>query len=210
MKTNVKKMMDETFTTCKDILINKGREYQANQDEGSNVFANFERSANRLGICRETILSVYFAKHLDSITTFMNDLANGKSYQDISIRLTEPIYGRIDDAINYSFLFNGMTSNEGSTDNIFAKTVNDLIAQVYDISQANNHYKNTIQEVFADTFSIFNDIILRYVAMLQTPTSYSFEVAFYKKHPKAIKMQIANFILLLITLKIKIKELENA
>jgi len=68
------KELEELFQGCKDVLVNKGREYQSTNEEGVNVFANFERLGDSLGINRETALWVYFSKHRDSIATFVRDL----------------------------------------------------------------------------------------------------------------------------------------
>ena len=100
--------IDDIFEQCKSMLIRKGREYQSTKDEGVNVFANFERSANDLGLNRESILWVYFSKHKDSITTFIRDMENGKTVEEHEKNLSEPISGRIIDAINYLLLLNAM------------------------------------------------------------------------------------------------------
>ena len=97
---------------CKEVLITKGREYQSTNEEGTNVFANFERISDSLGINRESVLWVYFSKHRDSISTFIRDLENGKSVEEIEKTLTEPINGRITDAINYLLLLNSMVNEK--------------------------------------------------------------------------------------------------
>jgi len=112
MNTNkFEKEIEKLFDGCKDVLVNKGREYQSTNEEGINVFANFERIGESLGINRETALWVYFSKHRDSISTFIRDLENGKSIEDIEKDLTETINGRITDAINYLILLNSMVND---------------------------------------------------------------------------------------------------
>ena len=56
-----------------------------------NVFANFERVANLLGVNREKVLMTYLLKHIDGIAAY----ANGHKSQ------REDITGRITDAIVY-------------------------------------------------------------------------------------------------------------
>ena len=110
MNTNeFEKIVDETFVNCKKILINKGREYQSTNETGVNVHANFERGASNVGVEPESVLLIYLSKHWDSITTYVKDVQSGKSREEINSNLTEPITGRIDDAINYLLLLKGMT-----------------------------------------------------------------------------------------------------
>ena len=37
------KEFEHVVQKCQDVLITKGREYQSTNEEGTNVFANFER-----------------------------------------------------------------------------------------------------------------------------------------------------------------------
>lgn len=78
----------------------KGAEYTQGRD---NRFDNFERQAEALGLTREQVLLVFLNKHLDSITTYVKDraLARGREY-------SEPMTGRVDDAILYLLLLRGM------------------------------------------------------------------------------------------------------
>ena len=57
------------------------------------------------------MLCVYFSKHRDSINTFIRDMENGKSVKEIEENLSEPINGRIIDAINYLLLLNSMIND---------------------------------------------------------------------------------------------------
>lgn len=106
-KKDFEKIVDEIFSQCKDVLITKGREYQSNVQEGVNVFANFERGANLTGVNRETILFVYLSKHYDSISTYIKDQQLQRER-----KMTEPIDGRIIDAINYLILLYGMVQQK--------------------------------------------------------------------------------------------------
>jgi len=73
----------------------KGKEYS----NGDERFGNFNRLALALGIPNITVGWIYLAKHLDSIASFIR---NQKMYS------TEPIRGRIVDAITYLTLIAGM------------------------------------------------------------------------------------------------------
>ena len=108
--------LSKVFKDCQNVLVHKGREYQSTNTEGSNVFANFERISESLGINRESVLWVYFSKHRDSISTFIRDLENGKDVIEIEKNLTEPINGRITDAINYLLLLNSMVNEKRKTE----------------------------------------------------------------------------------------------
>ena len=67
----------------------EGQKEYAHTDK--NVFANFERTGNLLGVDREKILMTFFLKHVDGIAAY----ANGHKSQ------REDITGRITDAIVY-------------------------------------------------------------------------------------------------------------
>ena len=97
----------ELLANCKQVLCSKGREYQNTNKDDVNVFANFERASLDIGLSREQILWVYFSKHKDSISKFIKDLRT-KDIEQIEENLSEPIEGRIVDAINYLLLLYGM------------------------------------------------------------------------------------------------------
>lgn len=103
-------LIKELFDDCINTLCAKGREYQSTTKDGVNVFANFERAAGDLNLLREDVLWVYFSKHRDSISKFIKDLHN-KSFEEIDKNLTEPIEGRIMDAINYLLILYGMVKD---------------------------------------------------------------------------------------------------
>jgi hypothetical protein len=69
----------------------KGREYANSDDQ----LANFKRLSTQLGLTPEQVITVYMTKHLDSINSYVRN-----PEQDLS----EPIDGRIDDAILYLIL----------------------------------------------------------------------------------------------------------
>lgn len=73
----------------------KGEEYARSEDD---QLANFKRQAAELGLDPEKVLAVFLNKHLDAIKSFI------KTGQVLS----EPIQGRIDDAILYLILLKAM------------------------------------------------------------------------------------------------------
>jgi hypothetical protein len=106
---------DEDFRSvvaeCDRLLTVKGHDYTqgAASWTASNDHArlkNFYRHAERLGLPARKVLAVYLAKHLDAIETF---LAHGRVE-------SEPIEGRICDAINYLLLLAKMVRVEQRDD----------------------------------------------------------------------------------------------
>lgn len=85
----------DVMKECQDLLEDGQKEYAHNS---KNVFANFERVAERLHLTREQVLMVYAEKHLDGIHSYIQ----GHKSQRESVR------GRINDAINYLILLRGM------------------------------------------------------------------------------------------------------
>ena len=83
LKSTLERLIDLTRT--------KGREYANSDDQ----LANFKRLGEQLGLSPEKVIMVYLTKHLDSINSYVRN-----PEQDLS----EPIDGRIDDAILYLIL----------------------------------------------------------------------------------------------------------
>ena len=77
-------------------LLNAGQQEYAHRKE--NVFANFERVGERLGLDRKQVLMVYAEKHLDGVHSFIK---GHKSQR-------ESVSGRIHDLIVYMILLKGM------------------------------------------------------------------------------------------------------
>jgi|TARA_R100001530_G_scaffold101662_1_gene70705 hypothetical protein len=75
------------------------KEYAHHND---NVFANFERVAERLNISPKKVLMVYLLKHIDGITAYIE---GHKSQR-------EDVRGRITDSIVYLILLWGMIEEE--------------------------------------------------------------------------------------------------
>lgn len=68
-------------------------------------FANFERIGDYLDLDREQILLVYLMKHIDGIISSINYNIDGG----------EGIHGRIDDAIVYLEILQGMVAENSSS-----------------------------------------------------------------------------------------------
>lgn len=82
---------EEILKEAKELRIKKGSDYSGVEDSNR----NFKEAAKRLGITPEQVLSVYLDKHLDAIHTFIKD----------GVVKSEPIVGRVQDAINYLLIF---------------------------------------------------------------------------------------------------------
>ena len=86
--------LENTYRSLLELTATKGEEYSRDADQ----LANFKRQSVELGITPEQVLQVYLNKHLDSIKSFIKT-------QRV---LSEPIEGRIDDAILYLILLKGL------------------------------------------------------------------------------------------------------
>lgn len=80
----------------------KGRAYAGDGD----IFANFKRNAERVGVSKYQIWLVYFNKHIDSINNAIKQNPNAPVDQ------SEGMAGRIDDAANYLKLLAGMLAED--------------------------------------------------------------------------------------------------
>lgn len=83
----IEKFLDEHI---RPVLMSKGVEYSQGQEDAN---SNFKRHAESLGMEPEQVLFVYLGKHMDSITYAIK---TGNFFD-----LSEPIEGRVGDAINY-------------------------------------------------------------------------------------------------------------
>jgi hypothetical protein len=79
-----------------DMLALKNRDYAA----GDDAFHNFHTVAQYLGLTREQVLATYLYKHLSAIFAYTRG-----EYAD-----SEPIEGRIKDAMNYLLFLAAMAS----------------------------------------------------------------------------------------------------
>ena len=96
------------FEECLNVMNTKGQEYSGSEDK----FANFKRLAKKYDVPAEEICGIFMTKHLDSINSFIRQRRAGKSVWEIEVGLSEPISGRIKDAVNYLFILNGIIDEE--------------------------------------------------------------------------------------------------
>lgn len=97
-KNQFRVLLDNTHKNLVNMTATKGEEYSRND---SDQLDNFKRQAAELGISPMMVLTVYLNKHLDAIKSFIK---NGREF-------SEPIEGRIDDAILYLVLLKGLISD---------------------------------------------------------------------------------------------------
>jgi hypothetical protein len=101
-KSDFKLLINRTFESIKALTSSKGEEYANNAADGNaDQHANFKRQAEQLGMKPEQVLSVYMSKHLDAISSYIR---TGREF-------SEPIDGRIDDAILYLILLKGLVTD---------------------------------------------------------------------------------------------------
>jgi hypothetical protein len=101
-------LIKETHDSLFAISNSKGEEYASNDTDR---LANFKRLAQELDIDARAVLLVYLTKHLDSIQTYCKDVNGGNPRN-----LSEPIEGRIDDAILYLILLKGLIRDAGAAE----------------------------------------------------------------------------------------------
>jgi len=94
LKRRFQALIQEQFQAIADLTATKGEEYARSDDQ----LANFKRQAEEGGIRPEQVWLIFFNKHVDAI----------KSYIKTGAVLSEPIEGRIDDAILYLLLLKAM------------------------------------------------------------------------------------------------------
>lgn len=93
------RLVDAAIAELRDLLIVKGGEYAGSEDR----LANFKRGAQLTGASAQQVLFIYLSKHYDAIATYIRDRATGTER-----RRSEPIEGRIHDAINYLLLLEAL------------------------------------------------------------------------------------------------------
>lgn len=105
-RTDVIKILYTTLGSCEQLLIQKGHEYSGDDD----ALENFKRAGIRRDISPMAVLMIYMDKHLDSINQYVLDIQAGRA-----LNLSEPIDGRIDDAINYLILLKALIHESAQT-----------------------------------------------------------------------------------------------
>lgn len=98
-------LMTEQFDRLLEINNRKGHDYAGDSD----ALDNFKRHAGNLNLTPEQIWAVYASKHWDAVITYCREGAVA----------SEPIEGRIDDALLYLFLLRGLVE-ERNQRNVFA------------------------------------------------------------------------------------------
>jgi len=91
-------LIDSVYLSLIDLTTTKGEEYSRDADQ----LANFKRQAEELCMTPEKVLMVYLNKHLDAIKSFVK---TGKIH-------SEPIQGRIQDAILYLILLQAIVEEQ--------------------------------------------------------------------------------------------------
>lgn len=91
-------LLEDEFSKIVEINKTKGHDYAGDQD----ALANFKAGAARLGLTPVQVWGVYASKHWSAIETFIKE-------GDVK---SEPIEGRIQDAILYLFLLMGLIQDE--------------------------------------------------------------------------------------------------
>ena len=95
-----KSLLANQFNQLNLLSNTKGKEYAR---DDSDSLANFKRLGVSLDMSPEAVLFVYLSKHLDAITHYI-----AKQGWDRPGSGSEPIEGRIDDAILYLILLKGL------------------------------------------------------------------------------------------------------
>lgn len=95
---NFELLLSRQMDKLKELTRTKGKEYSRSDDD---KLANFKRLGLSLNLAPEAVLFVYLSKHLDAITHYV-------SFGNWTTPLSEPIDGRIDDAILYLILLKGL------------------------------------------------------------------------------------------------------
>jgi hypothetical protein len=106
-------MLKEARVRQDKILRSKGDDYTIDNAEADRLY-NFKEIAELTGLKAEQVWGIYFLKHIFSI------LAHIKGEKE-----SEPIIGRIDDAINYLYLYMGLVyeKNDEVDADLWAKPV---------------------------------------------------------------------------------------
>lgn len=102
-------LLNQTHTALSKLTDTKGIEYARSDDD---QLANFHRLAEENDITAEAVCAVYMTKHLDAIKFFIKSLskADRPTY-------SEPITGRIDDAILYLILLKALVNERYAKEN---------------------------------------------------------------------------------------------
>lgn len=98
LKSSFEQRLHTQFTKYLEGYKGTQKEYALSDD----AFDNFNRLAANLSLDRKKILLVYYQKHIDGIVSYIN---GNKSQR-------ESVHGRIQDAVMYLMLLDGMIFEE--------------------------------------------------------------------------------------------------
>lgn len=96
-------LVDETFGDIAELNNTKGREYADDEE----ALSNFYNRAKQLDLSPKKVWGIFFGKHIDAIFSYIKR-------EEV---LSEPIEGRIDDAILYLILLKGLIEDQNGTRN---------------------------------------------------------------------------------------------
>ena len=103
------KLSDEFLEECKNIQIEKGREYTIDDGSGkADKFANFRSIGQRMDLDQKKVLMVYMLKHMDSIRTYVLYGQEG----------SEGLKSRCQDLVNYAIMLWAMDHEEKAFENL--------------------------------------------------------------------------------------------
>jgi len=100
-KSDFGTMLDEVHMKLKAMTRTKGEEYTGSNSDDQ--LANFHRDAALLGVEPEVVIMIFLNKHWNSVSEYVRNKQN-KTPRELS----EPIIGRVDDAILYLILLRAM------------------------------------------------------------------------------------------------------
>ena len=126
-------LSDEFLQECKDIQIEKGREYTI--DDGSrkvDKFANFRSIGARLNLDPKIVMLVYMLKHMDSLRTYALYEQEG----------SEGVKGRCQDLVNYAVMFWAMDHE----DKAFAELLEDDVPEL-NIESIIEHWASIMEKI---------------------------------------------------------------
>jgi len=99
------KLSDEFLEECKNIQIEKGREYTV---DDADKFKNFKSIAARLKLDPKVVALTYMLKHMDSIRAYVLSGKEG----------SEGIKSRCQDLVNYAIMLWAMDHEEKAFENL--------------------------------------------------------------------------------------------
>jgi hypothetical protein len=131
-RTDFTALLDRTFEAVRTINGSKGMEYADSEE----ALANFYRRAEEFDLDPKTVAGIFLGKHLDAIKAFI---------KTGSVR-SEPIEGRVHDAILYLVLLLGLVEDELSNEQAIVEHAGENQMQL-DLERTAEHLVPTAEEV---------------------------------------------------------------